>query len=141
MIAEICGMAGISQDRGNYGIDTSFSGTLKFSSGAIGNITSAMNQSFRCEISIDGSKGRIEIPEMFNDSGSIIIRKENKLLGKDEKITSTPSPYRFVVQFDEFSECILTGKNPEFPPEDGMRNTGVIESLYKSANLGKIIEI
>ena len=134
-------VSGTSQDSGNYGIDTSFSGTLKFSSGAIGNITSAMNQSFRCEISIDGSKGRIEIPEMFNDSGSIIIRKGSESLGRDEKIISTPSPYRFVVQFDEFSECILTGKNPEFPPEDGMRNTGVIESLYKSANLGKIIEI
>ena len=45
------------------------------------------------------------------------------------------------MQFNEFSECVLSGKNPEFPPEDGMKNTRVIEAMYESAATGKVIKI
>ncbi|MBT5892389.1 MAG: gfo/Idh/MocA family oxidoreductase, partial [Chloroflexi bacterium] len=45
------------------------------------------------------------------------------------------------VQFDEFSECVLTGKKPEFPAEDGLRNTAIIEALYKSANTGSSVDL
>ena len=132
---------GIAHDNGNWGIDTSFVGILEFKSGAIANITSGMNQPYRCQISIDGSEGRIEIPGMFDDSGPIIIKYGNGSTGQNDKIISTPSPYRFVMQFDEFSECVLSGKKPEFPPEDGMRNTRVIEALHESSATGKIVEI
>ena len=100
-----------------------------------------MSQPYRCQISIDGSEGRIEIPGMFDDSGPIIIKYGNGSNGQNDKIISTPSPYRFVMQFNEFSECVLSGKNPEFPPEDGMKNTRVIEAMYESAATGKVIEI
>ena len=132
---------GIAHDKGSWGIDTTFVGILEFKSGAIANITSGMNQPYRCQISIDGSEGRIEIPGMFDDSGPIIIKYGDGSNGQNDKIISTPSPYRFVMQFDEFSECVLSGKNPEFPPEDGMRNTRVIEAMYESAATGQIIEI
>ena len=132
---------GISHDNGSWGIDTSFAGILEFKSGAIANITSGMNQPYRCQISIDGSEGRIEIPGMFDDSGPIIIKYGDGSNGQNDKIISTPSPYRFVMQFNEFSECVLSGKNPEFPPEDGMKNTRVIEAMYESAATGQIIEI
>ena len=134
-------VSGIAHDNGDWGIDTSFSGMMEFGSGALASITSGMNQPFRCQISIDGSEGRIEIPGMFDDSGPIIIKYGNGRSGQNEKIISTPSPYRFVRQFDEFSECVLSGKKPEFPPEDGMRNTRVIEALHESSATGKIVEI
>jgi len=132
---------GIAHDNGNWGIDTSFVGTLEFKSGAIANITSGMIQPFRCQISIDGSDGRIEIPGMFDDSGPIIIKYGNGREGQNDNVISTPSPYRFTVQFNEFSECVLSGKEPDFPPEDGMRNTRVIEALYQSSATGKVVEI
>ena len=58
-----------------------------------------------------------------------------------KKIISTIAPYRFTVQINEFSECILANKIPEFLPEDGLLNTKVIQALYESAKLGKVIEI
>jgi predicted dehydrogenase len=78
---------------------------------------------------------------MFDDSGPIIIKYGNGREGQNDNVISTPSPYRFTVQFNEFSECVLSGKEPDFPPEDGMRNTRVIEALYQSSATGKIVEI
>ena len=134
-------VSGLSYDSGDWGIDTTFSGIMKFKDGAIANIISSMEQPFRSYISIRGSKGRIDIPEMFNDSGPIIIEMGDGRSGRDEKIISTIAPYRFTVQINEFSECILANKIPEFPPEDGLLNTKVIQALYESVKLGKIIEI
>ena len=141
MSAEPVQVIGMSNDSGNWGIDTTFSGTMKFANGAIGNITTNMEQPFRCYITIDGSKGRIEIPGMFDDSGPIIIKRGDGRNGRQEEIIATPSPNRFSVQFDEFSECVLTGKKPEFPAEDGLRNTAIIEALYKSANTGSSVDL
>ncbi len=141
MSAEPVQVRGMSHDSGDWGIDTTFSGSMKFANGAIGNITTNMEQPFRCYINIDGSKGRIEIPGMFDDSGPIIIKTGDGRNGEKTEIISTPAPYRFVVQFDEFSECVLTGKKPEYPAEDGLRNTAVVEALYKAANIGNAVDL
>lgn len=137
MSAEPVRVRGASYDSGNWGIDTTFTGLMEFGNGAIAHVTSNMQQPYRSAISIDGSEGRIEIPNMTDDSGPIIIKKGDGRNRRDEQIIATPAPYRFIVQFDEFSECVLTGKAPEFPAEDGLRNTAVIEALYKSAATGQ----
>jgi xylose dehydrogenase (NAD/NADP) len=141
MSAEPVQVRGTSHDSGNWGIDTTFSGTMKFANGAIGNITTNMEQPFRCFITIDGSKGRIEIPGMFDDSGPLIIKTGDGRNGEHTEIIATPAPYRFVVQFDEFSECVLTGKKPDYPAEDGLRNVAVLEALYKSAESGRSVDL
>ena len=78
---------------------------------------------------------------MFEDSGPIIVKKGDGLSGCEENVIATPAPYRFTVQFDEFSECVLTGKIPEFPAEDGLRNTAVIKALYHSAASGQAVDL
>lgn len=132
--AEPIRVRGAAYDSGNWGVDTTFSGIIEFASGAIANVTGSMDQPFRCQISIDGRKGRIEIPSMFEDSGPIIIKTGDS---QNEQVIVTPAPNRFAVQFDEFSECVLTGKTPDFSAEDGLRNTAVIEALYESAYSGE----
>ena len=130
---------GISHDSGDWGIDTTFCGIMKFASGAIANITSSLeHSSFRFQISIDGREGRIEIPSMFEDSGPLIIRGVD---GQNERIVTAPAPNRFTVQLDEFSKCVLTGKAPEFPAEDGLRNSAVLEALLESSSTGRVINL
>jgi len=138
MSAEPVRVRGASYDSANCGVDTTFAGILEFDNGAIANITASMEQPFRCQISIDGFKARIEIPSMFEDSGPIIIKTKD---GHSEHTITTPAPDRFTAQLDEFSDCIITGKIPDFPAEDGLRNTAVIEALYESARSGKVIAL
>ena len=141
MSAEPTHVIGYSHDSGNWGVDTTFSGTMKFNNGAIGNITTNMQQPFRCFITIHGSAGQIEIPNMFDDSGPIVIKRGDGRTSRDEQVIAVPAPNRFVVQLDEFTQCVLTGEKPEFPAEDGLANTTVLEALYESANSGASVSL
>ena len=51
------------------------------------------------------------------------------------------STNRFQAQIDEFSECVLTGKQPEFPPDDALRNMASVLALYESADTGKALAV
>jgi predicted dehydrogenase len=35
----------------------------------------------------------------------------------------------------------LTGKKPEYPAEDGLRNTAVLEAFYQSAESGRPVDL
>jgi predicted dehydrogenase len=128
--------AGFAYDGGGYGVDTTFSGLLEFPGGAVAHVGSSMEQPRRCELTAIGSKGRIEIPNMFDDSGPIVIK-----IGDDERVEATPAPDRFLVQMDEFTECVLTGKAPEFPAEDGLRNTAALVALLSAGRDGVVTEV
>ena len=73
---------------------------------------------------------------MFDDSGPIVI-----MVGDDKQVEATPAPNRFRVQLDEFSECVLTGKAPEFPVEDGLRNTAVLVALLSAARDSLVVDV
>ena len=120
--------AGFAYDSGNWGVDTTFTGMLEFPGGAVAIVGSSMEQPRRCDLVAIGTGGRIEIPDLFNDSGPVIIKTGDK-----ERTEAVPAPNRFRVQLDEFSECVLTGKKPEFPAEDGLRNMAAIVALLSAA--------
>jgi len=141
MSAEPVRVRGSSYDSGGWGVDTTFAGIMEFENGAIASVMTSMEQAFRCQIAIDGSKGRIEVPRMFDDSGPIIIKMGDGRTGQNDQVTARSAPYRFVPQLNEFSECVLTGKSPQFAPEDGLRNTAVIEALYTSAESGQAVDL
>ena len=137
--AEPVRVHGIAYDSGDWGIDTTFCGMMEFADGAVAHVTSSLEHSdFHFQITIDGREGRIEIPSMFEDSGPIIIKGP---AGENQQIIATPAPNRFTAQLNEFSECVLTGKSPEFPPEDGLRNTAVLEALREAASSGRSVPI
>ena len=114
---------------------------MKFNNGAIGNITTNMQQPFRCFITIHGSAGRIEIPNMFDASGPILIKKGDGRTSQDDQVIAIQATNRFLVQLDEFTECVMTGEKPEFPAEDGLANTTVLEALYESAQSGASVSL
>ena len=111
-------------DSGPFGVETTFNGMLEFSSGAVAHVGSSMEEPGRCERIAVGSEGRIGVPDMFDDSGPVVIKT-----GEDERVEAVPAPDRFRVQLDEFSDCVLTGKPPEFPAEDGLANTAALVAL------------
>ena len=73
---------------------------------------------------------------MGDDSGPIVVTTDD---GEAEE--ATPAPNRYRAQLDEFSECVLTGKAPEFPAEDGLANTAALVALYASAASGAAVAV
>jgi predicted dehydrogenase len=136
MSAEPVRAAAMAYDNGGWGVDTTFTGLLEFPGGAVARVGSSMEQPRRCELIVLGSEGRIEIPNLFDDGGPIIVTK-----GDDEQVKETPAPDRFTVQLDEFSECVLTGKAPEFPAEDGLRNMAALVALLAAAREGATVDV
>ncbi len=136
MSAEPVRAIGFARDSGNWGVDTTFSGLLEFPNGAVAHVGASMEQERRCFLEVSGTDGRIDIPDMFDDGGPIVITR-----GNDVETESTPAPNRFQVQFDEFSDCVLTGKAPEYPPEDGLRNMAAIVALLASARDGGTVPV
>jgi predicted dehydrogenase len=127
---------GFAYDSGNWGVDTTFSGMLEFPGGAIARVGSSMEQPRRNDLTIAGSKGKIYIPMMGDDSGPIVVTTAD---GEIEE--ATPAPNRYRAQLDEFSECVLTGKAPEYPAEDGLANTAALVALYASAASGAAVDV
>ena len=128
--------AGFAYDSGGYGVDTTFAGLLEFPGGAVAHIGSSMEQPGHDGLVAVGSGGRIEIPDMLDDGGPIVIKA-----GDDARVEATPAPNRFRVQLDEFSECVLTGKAPTFPAEDGLRNTAALVALLSAAKEGAVVDV
>lgn len=83
-----------------------------------------------------GTKGTISLAQTFDEEMPVTLTRD----GVEETI-ELKSPDRFRVQIDEFSECILTGKAPDFPAEDGLKNLAVMLALYKSAHDRSIVAI
>ena len=136
MSAEPVRAAGIAHDSGNWGVDTTFSGMLEFPGGAVARVGSSMEQPRRCDLTAYGTKGRLYIPDMFNDSGPVLVT-----IGDKTTTEATPAPDRFLVQLDEFSDCVSTGKKPEFPAEDALKQTAALIALYDAARSGKTVNV
>lgn len=134
--AEPIRAAGMAYDSGGYGVETTFTGLLEFPGGAIARVSSSFEQTRRIELTVFGSEGRISIPNMFDDSGPIIVTQ-----GDERRVEATPALDRFRVQLEEFSDCVLTGKAPEFPAEDGMRNMAAIVALLSAARARRVVEV
>ena len=128
--------AAFTHDSGAYGVETTFNGLLEFPSGAVAHVASSMEEPGRCELIAIGSEGRIEIPDMFDDSGPVVVKT-----GDDERVEAVPAPDRFRVQLDEFSDCVLTGKPPEFPADDGLANTAALVALSTAAKSGGVVHV
>ena len=128
--------AAFTHDSGAYGVETTFNGMLEFPRGSVAHIGSSMEQPLRCELVAIGSEGRIEVPDMFYESGTIFVKT-----GDDERVEAVPAPDRFRVQLDEFSDCVSTGKSPEFPAEDGLANTAALVALSAAAKGGAVVDV
>ena len=130
-------MASAFQRKGNGGgVDTTFSGQLQFPCGAVANVWSSLEAPRNASFTATGTKGTIYVEHTFLEQLPVVVQ-----CGDEKEVLEMKSINRFQAQFDEFSNCVLTGKTPEFPAEDGMRNMAAILALYESANNGQSVKL
>ena len=48
---------------------------------------------------------------------------------------------QFVGQLDHLSECVLSGKEPIVPGEEGVRDMVLIDAIYRSVREGRAIRM
>ena len=67
-----------------------------------------------------GTEGTISVNGAFRETMPVTITRGDE----EPEVMQMTSRNRFEVQIDEFSECVLTGKQPEFPPDDAPAEHG-----------------
>ena len=117
-------------------VDTTFSGQLQFPCGAVASVWSSLEGPRQAAFTATGTKGTIFIEHTFLEDLPVVVVCDGV-----EEVMEMKSVNRFQAQFDEFSNCVLTGKAPEFPAEDGMRNMAAILALYESARSGQSVKV
>lgn len=57
-----------------------------------------------------------------------------------EQIT-TKVKNQFALEMDHFAECVVNGKQPWTPGEEGLQDQRIMEAIYESARIGKPVQL
>lgn len=110
-----------------------------FPSGLVGQGFSSYSSGHN-HIRLTGDRGWIDMEPATGYSGHRMRMSE----GSGEKaVTPLPGPgaNQFAGQLDHFSECVLTGREPIVPGEEGLRDLRIMEAIYRSAREGRRIAL
>ncbi len=113
--------------------------TFAFPSGAIGHGFSSYS-SGHSHIRLTGETGWIDLEPATSYAGQ---RMRVRRRQGEEQVTPPPGPAinQFVGQLDHMAECVLTGRDPIVPGEEGMRDLRIMEAIYRSAREGRTIRL
>ncbi|USI71723.1 Gfo/Idh/MocA family protein [Sphingomonas morindae] len=110
---------------------------FRFPSGIVANCVSSYTSPHN-RYRIVGDQGWIDMePATAYQGQTMRINRNNHT----EAGPTPPPANQFVGQLDHLSECILTGRQPIVPGEEGLRDLRLIEAIYRSAREGRAISL
>ena len=114
-----------------YGVETTFSGILRFPGDRLALVDSSFAQAHQAEYEIVGTEGRIVVDRAFRPDaqpGRITIWR-----GSDQRVEEVGPANQFALEVDHFAASVRAGRLLP-PAENGVAQTRVIEALYLSAS-------
>jgi glucose-fructose oxidoreductase len=85
-----------------------------------------------------GTKGRLRVEPAYEYVGE--LTQHITVDGKTRE-RSFPGRDQFAPELLYFSDCILTGRDPEPSGEEGLNDVRIIEALYRSADTGRPVAL
>jgi len=119
-------------------VEEAVTGILKFPEGMLAQFTCSFGAAAESVVEILGTKGKLRMEKAFEISDR---QKHILTLNESEKITEFAKKDQFAPEFIYFSDCILTGKNPEPSGYEGLIDVYVIQSMYESIHAGRSIRL
>ncbi|WP_199228623.1 MULTISPECIES: Gfo/Idh/MocA family protein [unclassified Caulobacter] len=111
---------------------------LLFPSGATANCVSTYSANCN-RYRVSGPKGWVEIDPATSYEGQAMRAN----LDGQARPRTPPAARKsqFAGQLDHLSECILTGRDPIVPGEEGLKDLRIIEAIYKAAREGRTVKL
>jgi predicted dehydrogenase len=110
---------------------------LRFPSGALANCTSSYGYAGQNRYRVIATKGWFELEPATSYSGlRMRVRKGNAL---EER--TLPVRDHFAMEMDHLSACVLDGKEPLTPGEEGRRDLTLMMAIYEAARTGKTLKV
>ncbi|MHA6719094.1 Gfo/Idh/MocA family protein [Sphingomonas sp. RS6] len=111
---------------------------LRFPSGLIANCVSSYSSSHNA-YRVTGTKGWVGLEPATSYQGQAMWQR---IGGEREAVQlAAPAKSQFVRQLDHLAECVMTGRTPIVPGEEGLRDMRLIEAIYRSAREHRAIAL
>lgn len=108
------------------GVDTLFSGILRYSSGVVATIGSGFNAHRRVFSEIVGTQGVLEIPEtFFGGAGALVLT-----IGDERREIPVAASDRYLLEVEDFAAAVLRNRLPELSLAETLRNAEVIDRIF-----------
>lgn len=93
-----------------------------------------------------GEKGWADMDPAFAYEGlqlkrSRIARDTDEFIAPGIEQISTKAKNQFALEMDHFAECVVSGKQPWTPGEEGLQDQRIMEAIYESARIGKPVQL
>jgi predicted dehydrogenase len=110
---------------------------LRFPSGVLANCTSSYGYSGQNRYRVIATKGWFELEPATSYTGlRMRVRKGNVT---EERFPAVRD--HFALEMDHLSECVMGGKEPLTPGEEGLRDMKLIMAVYEAARSGKTVKL
>ena len=110
---------------------------LRFPSGVLANCTSSYGYSGQNRYRVITTKGWFELEPATSYNGlRMYVRRGNVL---EER--SLPVRDHFAAEMDHLSGCVMDGKEPLTPGEEGLRDMKLIMAIYEAAKSGRTVRL
>ena len=110
---------------------------LRFPSGALANCTSSYGFAGQNRYRVIATKGWFELEPATSYAGlRMRVRKGNAL---EERML--PVRDHFAMEMDHLSGCVMEGKEPLTPGEEGLRDLTLMMAIYEAARTGKTVKV
>jgi predicted dehydrogenase len=111
--------------------------TLRFPSGVIAHCDCSFGSAESRRYRAVGTSGFVEMDPAFPYRG---LRLKVSKDGKTSEV-KLDEVNHFAAEMDHFSECVLDGKDPRTPGEEGLADLRVIEAIREAARTGKAVAV
>ena len=123
----------VDQDGRFSTVEENAAWTTKFPSGAVAAGSCTYGAQMPGYFKVFASKGWLEMGPAFNYDG-LRLRAQAPELNLDEA-NPEKDPMQFTREADHFSACVLEGKTPQSPGEEGLRDMRYIFEIYRAAGV------
>ncbi len=123
-------------------VESHCSFVLKFPSGFVATCTTAYDVHRSQFLRLEGTDAWGEMSPAFGYHGSKLRFARLNPEKHDETIEpSVPDKDQFALEMDHFADCVMTGKTPRTPGEEGLQDQRIVEAIYKSAATGRAVRV
>jgi predicted dehydrogenase len=130
----------IDQDGRFTTVEENTSWVMQFPSGVQASCTTTYGAQMPGFYRVYGSKGWLQV-DSFGYDGLRLTAEYRGDAGrmKLDELNTEKDPEQFVRQVDHFSECVRTGRTPDTPGQEGLRDMEYMQEIYRSAGVVALV--
>jgi glucose-fructose oxidoreductase len=120
------------------GVDEMTSATLRFPGDRLASFVTSFGTSDVSRLQVVGTKGNLVLDPAYEYAGEL---EHQVTIDGRTRTRSFPKRDQFAAELVYFSECVMTGEEPEPSGREGLGDVRIIRALYESADTGRPVRL